>query len=172
MKKPKKNHSFHLSDSYAEAKNYIKKRRALIPLNYCELTKKKRRVLKPKGHRKKIADTKLKIKVKSEHLSRLKKAIGILNRQIDKRCIDVVSDTELEEYEDLIDDNGSVPQNTNGTSQSHSPTNDDDDCIILGAGNETTRTNAITTEMDAAELLIDREFSLEYSYTTSVREIK
>lgn len=160
-----------LSDSYAEAKNYIQKRRALIPLNYCESPKKKRRATNPRGHQKKIATIKSKLKVKSEHLSRLKKAIGILNRQIGRRCIDVISDTELEEYDDFIDDNDSVPQNTKGTSQSHSTTNDDDDCIMIGAGNRTTRTNAITVGMDAAELLIDRDFSLEYSYTTDVREI-
>lgn len=159
--------NFSLSDSHAEATNYIDRRRGFYPLNYCESTKKKRRVSKPTGYRKEIADIKSKIKVKSEHLSRLKKAIGILNRQIDKRCIDVISDTELEEYDHLIDDNGSVPQNSNGTSQADSTTNDDDDCILIGPGNQTTRANAIT----AAELLIDRDFSLDYTYTTDVREI-
>lgn len=143
----------------------------MYPLNYCENPKKKRRVSNPRGYRKEIADIKLKIKVKSERLSRVKKAIWIINRQIDKRCIDVISDTELEEYDHLIDDNGSVPQNSNGTSHSDSTTNDDDDCIMIGADNQTTQANAITVGVDATELLIDRGFSSDYTYTIDVRQI-
>lgn len=158
-----------LSDSVVAAKNYIKKKRVLYPLNYCESPKKKRGVSNPRGHRLKIVELKSKLKVKLENVSLIKKAIRVLNRQVDKKCVDVISDVELEEYDDLIDNSGSVPQNTNGTSQSHSSTNDEDDCIMIGAGSQSTRTNAIMVGMDAAELLIDRDFSMEYTYITDVR---
>lgn len=148
---------------------YTQKRRLLVPLNYCESPKKKRRASSPKGYRKRIADIKSKLKVKSEHLSRLKKAIGILNRQVDKKNIDVLSDTELEEYDELVDDNDNVLQNT--TDAPHLPTIDDNDCIEVSADNRAIRANAITTGVDVAELLTDRDFSLEYSYTTDVSYI-
>lgn len=158
-----------ISDSVVAAKNYIQKSRALVPLNYCLSPKKKRGVSNPTGHRLEVLELKSTLKVKSEDLSRLKKAIEILNCQIDKKCVDVISDGELEEYDDLIDNGGSAPQNTNGTPQSHSTTNDDDDCIVIGAGSQTVCTNAITVGI--AELLIDRDFSSEYTYITDVREI-
>lgn len=160
-----------LSDSVIAAKNYIEKRRAVYPVNYCESPKKKRGVSNPRGHRKQIVELKSKLKVKSENLSFIKKAIGILNRQIDKKCVDVISDAELEEYDDLIDNSGSVPQNTNGTPQSQSTTNDEDDCIMIGAGSQSSRPKAITVGMDTAELLIDRDLSMEYTFITDVREI-
>lgn len=79
-----------LSDSYSEAKIYAKKKRPIFPKDYCESQKQKKGQSNPKGHQKHVANMKENIKVKSEHLSRLKKAIQILNRAIDKKNIDNV----------------------------------------------------------------------------------
>lgn len=76
---------------------------------------------------------------------------------------------DLQEYDDLIHADIHVPQNIEvvGTSQSLSNDEIDDDCIVVGAGSRT-RTNAITTGVGEVDLLIDKDFSLEYSYTTDV----
>lgn len=177
----KKNRNFELyyycfSESYSEAKIYAKKKRPIFPMDYCESQKRKKCQSKPKGHQKHIADLKENIKVKSEHLSLLKRAVRILNRAYDKKNIDNVDEMDLQEYDDLIDAGSCVPQNMEvfGTSQSLSNEETDDDCVVVGAGSRTraTRTNAITEGVGEVELQIDKDFSLEYSYTTDVSWIE
>lgn len=82
-----------------------------------------------------------------------------------------MDEMDLEEYDDLIDGDISGPQNIKDVSTSHSSSNadTDDDCIEVGAGSRTTRTNSITTGVGGVGLLIDRDFSLEYSYMADVR---
>lgn len=133
-------------------------------MNYCESTQKKKRQLRPTGQRKRIADTKEIIRIKSERLTLLKEAIYILNRDSDKRQI---ADMDVQEYNNLLDDNDYTTPCTSEAGPSQLPSNPDDECIIVETGKRVTQIITATSEM--SELKVERDFSLEYSYTTKVR---
>lgn len=106
------------------------------------------------------------IKVKSERLTNLKKALCILNRDNDKKgTVDV---DDLDEFDNLLVDY--MPQRDD-ISISNSPGDQEvnDDCIVVHTDNRMARSNTITTGVDTRVLEVDRDLSAEYSYTTDVR---
>lgn len=151
-------------DTYKEAKDYAFKKRKLPPVNYCESRKKKKRQLRPTAQRKRIAGIAKNIRIKSERLTLLKKAIYILNRDSDKREI---ADLDVQEYNELFDDDDYTSPCTKKADPTQLPSNPDDECIVVETGNRVTQMIAATSEM--IELKVDRDFSLEYSYSTTVR---
>lgn len=109
------------------------------------------------------------LKIKSERITSLKKAIHVLNQQKDKKEVVDLDNSDIEQFEDLLDEAGhlddEIPTTINecGSGSSTLATNDDtDDLILIGAP----RSTAITAGISPIEL--DREFSLEYTYTTDV----
>lgn len=117
-----------------------------------------------------MADIKKHIKVKLERITNLKKALRILNLENDKRNIDHVAESDLDEYDDLLDDDY-VPRNVDHVSETLSTSNVDvdNDCIEVGNSNPTPQSKAITIGVDAGDLQLDKDFSQEYSYTIDVR---
>lgn len=75
------------SDTYAAAKSYGGKKRAVQPLNYSEKSQKKRRKIARTNEETQIESMMERIRVKSERLTNLKKALCILNRENDKKEI-------------------------------------------------------------------------------------
>lgn len=110
------------------------------------------------------------IKVKSERITALKRALGTMNRDSDKRCIVDLDQLDLDEYDDLLDDDetpqciADVP-----TPQTSSNEEVDDDCFAINTDQQATQPNIMTIGVEEMLLEIDRDFSLEYSYTTDVR---
>lgn len=72
-------------DTYKEVREYVSRKRNISPVDYCESSKKERRQLSPKGGRKKIAEVERKLRIKSEYITHLKKAIHVLNLEHDKK---------------------------------------------------------------------------------------
>lgn len=140
-------------------------------MDYCESPKKKRNRSSPQGYRKRVADEKAKIEIKSERISRIKKAIFILNRQSDKREIEELDDVEVAEYHDLLDDDNNGPQSIDDIGVLHSTHNDEamDDCVAVGVG-ANNQVNIITTEIAPVE--VDNVFSCKYGFTINVSSIK
>lgn len=158
--------SFCLSDTYKEAKEYASKKRYQDRVNYCESANKNKRRSSPKGHRKKIADALGNIRIKSELITRKKKALYILNLENDGRKVEDLNDTDIEEYQGLIDDdNNGVPQDMDDIARSSLPVDDEDldDCIIIRAIGDTA-----IIKTGTALIEVDKDFSNEYSFTTNV----
>lgn len=139
----------------------------MTPVDYCEESpKKKKRPRSPKGLQKQIAEVKGKIQIKSECITHLKKAIYILNIEHDKRKI---ADLDVEEYIILLDDGDYTPPCTNDAGPSNLLLNHEDDCIEVNRRRPAPQMSTITTGI--SKVMVDRDFSLEYSYTTKVRQI-
>lgn len=141
------------------------KKRAKLPLNYCEQSKRKRRQKSLTDEEKQMEVVKNCIKVKSERLTYLKKALSILNRDDNKRGFVEIDD--LEEYDQLLVDY--MPQRDDIGISNSLANEPDDDCIVVHADNRMSRSNVITTGIDTQVLEVDRDLSAEYSYTTDVR---
>lgn len=92
-----------------------------------------------------------------------------MNIENDRRNIVDVDDLDLDEFDNLLDD--SIPRHhvVEGATCSSLKEQLNDDCVEVVTGNRATRSNAIMVGVQAAPLEIDRDFSLEYSYTTDVR---
>lgn len=122
-------------------------------MDYCESPKKNKSRSRPRGQQKLIADAREKIRIKSELITRKKKAIYILNREKDNREVEVLDDSDIEEYQELIDDANGVPSEMNDFGP---PIHDEemDECFIVGSNSHG---NIITTGMASIE--VDREFS-------------
>lgn len=132
-------------------------------MNYCESPKKNKSRSRPRGQQKLIADAREKIRVKSELITRKKKAIYILNREKDNRRIENLDDSDIEEYQDLIDDDNGVPSEMNDFHSEPIHDEETDECIIIESNSPR---NIITTGV--APIEVDREFTCEYSFTTNV----
>lgn len=66
-------------------------------------------------------------------------------------------------YDELLNDGDYTPPCTNEAGPSNTTFNDEDDCVVVNVGNRMTQKCSITTGI--TEVLVDRDFSLEYSYT-------
>lgn len=153
-------------DTYKEAKLYMQKRRSVLPVNYCEEIGRTERNVRPLNEKqKRIMELKTEIKIKSERLTYLKKAVFVFNQQIDKRKVEIIDEDDLEEFEELIDDddmeydveNGSVPVSNADLS---------DNVSLIEGGRELNEQRALLPGVEP--LQIDSNFSLEYSYTNDV----
>lgn len=124
-----------------------------------------------------MAQIKKKIQIKCEHLSLLKSAINVLNRQNDRREVLDVCESDCDEINDLIaasdQRNEEVPTNMDEC-EIDGPSgiaNDDDldDLLLIG------QPAASTSSVIRAGIIpfeVDKEFSLEYTYTTDVIYLK
>lgn len=142
------------------------KKRAKPPLNYCEESKRKRSKKKLTDEEEIIEVVKDCIKVKSERITYLKKALSILNRDDNKRGFAGIDD--LEEYDQLLADHMPQRDDINIPNPLHNQ-EVDDDCIVVHAGTRMSRSNVMTIGIDTQVLEVDRDLSAEYSYTTDVR---
>lgn len=138
-------------------------------MNYDESDEKPIR-RKTNGNQSGVAQFKKKIRIECEQLSRLKSAIGALNRQYDRREVLDVCESDCEQINDLIaspdQQNEEVP--TNMTECEAGSSNivtaaDPDDVLLIGLS---PTTSVIRTGITPFE--VDRDFSLEYTYTVDV----
>lgn len=118
-----------------------------------------------KGYRKELDDMKNAVKVKSEHLSRLKRAVYVLNGAINKRSKNIVDELDLEEYEELIDDGDRPPLDQ--VSSNEDP-EQDDSCVLM----DNNQSAAYAGIMNDHALEVDPDFSLQYSFVTDVRQFE
>lgn len=97
------------SDTYNEAKLYLSKNRAQIPVNYSEDDDERRipTVRRPNEQQQQIAEAYERIRIKSERITNLQKAISILNIQNDKRQIEIIDSSDVDEYDELLSDDES-----------------------------------------------------------------
>lgn len=156
------------SDTDDAASKYALKARPVAPVSYCNRkTESKSRLT---GHRKQIAVEKEKIKIKCERITRLKRAIRTLNRDIDAHRIESVEEIELNEFENLLDD-GAMPQGMDDVLPLPRFPNVEVDEIYIQDENGvehavTEISNAISTGNDIVD--VDEALSLQYGFTTDV----
>lgn len=157
--------SFFRVDTYKEAKLYVSKKRRMYPVVYSEHVEKKKRI-NPNSAQTDIAVAKNELKIKLEYMTRFKNALRILNQQNDQKEIANLDDSDIEEFECLLDgDEPNVPVNMDDYEPNSSKLASEDDVgdlFVVSAPEPT----SITTGVDPVE--IDKEFSIEYSYTTDV----
>lgn len=67
-------------------------------MNYCEISPKK-----PIAVAVEMTEARAELKIKVERLTNLNKALMILNLQNDKKRVELITDSDLEEFEDIID---------------------------------------------------------------------
>lgn len=162
-------------DTKAEADRYLSKTRNLFPVNYDESDVKRKR--KPNSTQTDVAEIKQQIQIKCEHLSLLKRAINTLNRQHDRREVLDVCESDCDEINDLIEpsdqQNEEVPINMDecdiGGPSGIANDDDSDDLLVIGHPSSST-SRVIRTGIIPFE--VDKEFSLEYTYTTDVISLK
>lgn len=136
--------------------------------------KRKRRY--PNGNLSSAGQVKQKIKIKCEHISRLKGAIGALNRQHDRREVLDVCISDCEEINDLItapdQQNEEVPTTMNECEDglSNLANDDDSDDSLAIITPPSSSPSIIRTGIMPSE--VDKEFSCEYTYTTDVSSSK
>lgn len=162
-------------DTKEEARLYLSRKRRLSPVNYDE-SDEKRKYRQSNGNQSAAALVKEKIRIECEHISRLKSAIGALNRQHDRREVLDVCESDCEEIDDLItapdQQNEEVPTSMDECKRVPSKfaeDGDSDDSLIFIASS-TLHSSIIRTGIIPLE--VDNEFSLEYTYTTDVRSSK
>lgn len=131
------------------------------PNNYCEISPKKTVAVSVE-----MAQAKAELKIKIERLTNLNKALKVLNLQNDKRRVELVTDSDLEEIDDIMD---TEPDHEMGirladTLQS-SHVADSEDVIILGFENQPPQP---TISVGIQSLEVDEDLSLQYSFTVDV----
>lgn len=144
-------------------------------MNYDESDGKRKR--KPNCKQTAVAQVKERIRIKCEHMTRLKSAINALNRQHDRREVLDLCESDCEEINDLIVEsdgqNEEVPTNMSEC-EVDGPleiANDGDlDDLLLIDPPSVSASSAIRAGILPIE--VDREFSLEYTYTTDVISVK
>lgn len=142
------------------------KKRKLRPVDYCDRPAKKRRIKPQTDEEKQIDDLMERIKIKSERLTNLKAAVRILNRENDQN--EIIDVEDLDEFNQLLDDDY-IPQSSDvDTSISPADIDENGDCIMVTTRSKTTQRSTITSGIDARVLEVDRDLSVEYSYTTDV----
>lgn len=161
-----------IPDHYREAELCAERKRSLrqgVHVNYCEREKKVPTTNRPQSD---YAETKQSIKIKVERISNLKKAINIRNQQRDKIKIDDIDDVDVEKIQELIEESDDeMPPIIDEAGPSQQPNNEEeaDSIIEIISPNGAI---ASTSNMDCADqttrMETDKEFSLEYSYTTDV----
>lgn len=95
----------------------------------------------------------------------MKKAVYFWNCRIDQRKIDFIDDEDVDEFDDLLDDVG-MPPNIEENDPVPPNNETEDDCIVIGAPREH---QPNSNELEMVTLEVDRDFSLEYCFTTDVR---
>lgn len=164
-------HPTFLADTYEQAKKYVEKKKRVraFPVSYCELSPKKKRL----NHQNDIATAMEEVRVKVERLTYLKRSIDVLNRQLDKREIMDINDEELEEFRDLLTEAGTgnvgMPTTIDECEavSSERANIDSEDCILIEPHiRSASGSSNISTGIDPLD--IDRDFSVEYTYTTDV----
>lgn len=113
-----------------------------------------------------MAQAKAELKIKIERLTNLNKPLKVLNLQNDKRRVELVTDSDLEEIDDIMD---TEPDHEMGirladTLQS-SHVADSEDVIILGLENQPPQP---TISVGIQSLEVDEDLSLQYSFTVDV----
>lgn len=129
-------------DSFAEAEMDLLQRsrlRCLLPKDYRENKREMRPTLRPHSAN---GNLRRKINIKIERIFNLQKALNIQNKQRDKIEIQEINEEDIAELQVLLDD-------------------DDTDTVSID-DDETPTPNALVP------LEVDKELSLEYSYTTDV----
>lgn len=159
----------YILDTNAQAETIAAKKkrlRRIAPVDYCEREEKKQLSRRPLNG---CARIKGKIKIKIERISNIKKALYIRNQQRDKQKI---QDPDVDAIDDLFDesDDDSVADIDEIEARPSSSANTDesmDDLVEIVAQNGLT-TNAGGTTSAIAQMEVDTEFSLEYSFVVDV----
>lgn len=113
-----------------------------------------------------MTQAKAELKIKIERVTNLNKALLVLNLQNDKRRVEFVTESDLEEIDDIMDtepdhEPGICPVNTPQSSHDR----DSEDVIILGFENRPANT---VISVGVQPLEVDEDLSLQYSFTVDV----
>lgn len=159
--------SFHLhvADSYYKAFMHAQKSRPVIPKNYSEQKRTIPTQRRLNNRQNPVTKLKCEIRIKSERISNLKKAIIVYNQQIDKRNVETIGGDDLAEFEALIDDD-MVREREIETAPV--PLDEESDDVLI-IGNESEPIGQGVMLPGVEPLQVDRNFSLQYTYTTDVR---
>lgn len=138
---------FFFADTFTEAKRYAARNRAVWPVDYCEDERTER--ASTVGRQTEKNKLLQEIQVKVEKITNMQRAITTLNQTCDKQKIDYIDASDVEEFDDMLLENG----NNLGA--------DDDD------------TESIISVMTIpssgmGRLDIDQQFSAEYCFETDV----
>lgn len=153
-------HSYIL-DTYDESETYASKKRPWRPMDYCEISPKK-----PSAVAVEMTQAKAELKIKVERLTNLNKALVVLNLQNDKRRVELVTDSDLEEIEDIMDtepDHDAIHRSDNAP-QALNDT-DSEDVIILGPVNQPKQPSL---SIGVLPLEVDEDLSVQYSFIVDV----
>lgn len=156
-------------DTKAEAEWYISRKRSTRPKNYSESARQKENHNRPRKQSE-IAKIKEQIRIKVELITCQKRALQVLNKKNDKREVQQLDDSDVDEFDDLLDDDGlptdemppTAEECTAGPSQ-HAMNDEGDDVVVLG---NHIRPNIITEGFPKLE--VDTNFSVQYGYTKDV----
>lgn len=93
-------------DTYREAKIYVDKNRAITPINYSEDDRERHVAVQRQlnEQQQEMANAYERIRIKSERITNLKKALNILNIQHDKRKIEDIDLSDVDEFDVLLSD--------------------------------------------------------------------
>lgn len=99
-------------DTYREAKIYLDKNRAITPLNYSEDDREGyvpvQRSLNEQQQE--MASVYERIRIKAERITNLKKALNVLNIQNDKRKIEDIDLSDVDEFDVLLSDEETIDE--------------------------------------------------------------
>lgn len=166
--------------TYDEAYVFTNYKRVVVPKNYCENKRNKTARCvsiqranhsnnQPASRSKKapsaIQKLKLAIKIESQRITNSKRGVFMCNQQINKKNTEIISEEDLEEFEVLIEDDNLREAQNNATPLAEEEQSDD--IMIIEEGPVRNVRNGVLPGV--APLHIDRNLSLEYTYTTDVR---
>lgn len=172
---------FRYSDTIADAKKYIEKSRIRIPRNYRECGNENRKPRRRFALKTPIGAVYERLQIKVEEIDCLKKAIKFRNAQRDKKGIENLDPTDVNEFENLLDeDDDAMPQMVDPVNLIVDASHDEElmivepDILETVSGHEN-NTTLVCHSFDGfdevpsiAGLKVDMIFSMEYTYIIEV----
>lgn len=157
------NFAFINLDTYDEAETYASKKRSLRPIDYSEISPEK-----PCAVSVGMTRAKTELKIKIERLTNLNKALLVLNLQNDKRRVQLVTDSDLEEIEDIMDTEPNHEPGIRSADEAQTAHDADNEVVIILGFEKQPPQPQPTISVGVEPLEVDEDLSLQYSFTVDV----
>lgn len=166
------------ADTYEEAKLFAGRKRITRPVKYSGIKNKKPTKDLLNAGQRKVYDLQAQLKNKIERLTSLKSSLRFLNKKSDKKMIEHIDSSDIDEYDDLFCDDDAEPSEmaivlfSENVMTNNLFSEPNENAAVGCSSDDLIEIDASPINIGVDPMQIDRAFSLEYSYSIDVIQIE